>query len=380
MAKKKKKADAPKPGQPRFASLKIVVIGAAKPQRASVGDEGRDRVLRRIAKGPVHARGAGSSYRCDARVTCVGPDPPLAFRVHQDCPRASLVHEAWLASSLANGAQGPLASIQDHEWAVPDSQELACSVETPMSQDEEQRFCVLLMVDRGDSDAVEYRRIVGDACAVEVREACRFPEEHLHITLAEGRCTGREASQIRLRSSVPALSRIQYGPPKPWDRCLALGLDDATPLYDLACDLEMPSTVKLKNSKQYHVSLYRANGRGDDLAQETGKMKAAGREFGGHGSCRARSVVVKVVAAPYESARVVADIPSRQLHCATCASPLLETCPIPYETRSPTPALPLLTRSRKRRSLCAAHLRRTAPWSSSGPRPSGRRPPRDDGC
>ena len=40
-------------------------------------------------------------------------------------------------------------------------------------------------------------------------------------------------------------------------------------------------------------------------------MKAAGREFGGHGSCRARSVVVKVVAAPYESARVVADIPSR---------------------------------------------------------------------
>ena len=41
------------------------------------------------------------------------------------------------------------------------------------------------------------------------------------------------------------------------------------------------------------------------------KMKAAGREFGGHGSCRARSVVVKVVAAPYESARVVADIPSR---------------------------------------------------------------------
>ena len=41
-------------------------------------------------------------------------------------------------------------------------------------------------------------------------------------------------------------------------------------------------------------------------------MKAAGREFGGHGSCRARSVVAKVVAAPYESSRVVADIPSRQ--------------------------------------------------------------------
>ena len=159
------------------------------------------------------------------------------------------MHEAWLASSLANGAQGPLASIQDHEWAVPDSQELACSVETPMSQDEEQRFCVLLMVDRGDSDAVEYRRIVGDACAVEVREACRFPEEHLHITLAEGRCTGREAAQIRLRSSVPALSRIQYGPPKPWDRCLALGLDDATPLYDLACDLEMPSTGKTQEQQ-----------------------------------------------------------------------------------------------------------------------------------
>ena len=136
-----------------------------------------------------------------------------------------------------------------------------------MSQDEEQRFCVLLMVDRGDSDAVEYRRVVGDACAVEVREACRFPEEHLHITLAEGRCTGREAAQIKLRSSVPALSRIQYGPPKPWDRCLALGFgsEEAAPLYDLACDLEMPSTVKLKNSKQYHVSLYRANGRGDDL-------------------------------------------------------------------------------------------------------------------
>ena len=129
--------------------------------------------------------------------------------------RAVSDHTFYTQVHLKSFTRAASGKIDDHVWIVPDSQELACSMETPMSQDEEQRFCVLLMVDRGDSDAIEYRRIVGEACAVEVREQCRFPEEHLHITLAEGRCTGREASQIRLRSSVPTLSRIQYGPPKP---------------------------------------------------------------------------------------------------------------------------------------------------------------------
>ena len=88
-------------------------------------------------------------------ISCVGPDPPPPRSACIKIVRRASARRARPGSGapLANGAQGPLASIQDHEWAVPDSQELACSVETPMSQDEEQRFCVLLMVDRGDSDA-----------------------------------------------------------------------------------------------------------------------------------------------------------------------------------------------------------------------------------
>ena len=120
MAKKKKKnADAPKPGQPRFANLKIVVIGAAKPQRALWETKVGTASFLALQRGQCMQGALEAHTDATHVVTCVGPDPPLAFRVHQDCPRASLVHEAWLASSLANGAQGPLASIQDHEWAVP---------------------------------------------------------------------------------------------------------------------------------------------------------------------------------------------------------------------------------------------------------------------
>ena len=193
------------------------------------------------------------------------------------------------------------------------------------------------MVDRGDSDAVEYRRIVGEACAVEVREQCRFPEEHLHVTLAEGRCTGKEAAQIKLRSAVPACLASSTARRSPGHRCLALGLDEATPLYDLACDLEMPSTVKNSRTASSTTCLYiAANGRGDDLAQETGKMKV-GREFRGHGSVELAVSSSRSSPRP-TSPRASSPTYHHESPCATCASPLLETCPIPYETRSPTPA------------------------------------------
>ena len=308
MAKKKRKSEPPSAGQPRFAGLKVVVIGATKPQRTLWAS--------RIGAGFVPlARGAclqgALEEHGDAThiVSCVGSDRPLAHRAHQDVPRAHLVHEAWISTSLAHGAGGPLASENAHEWTVPDSQELAMP-DTPMSQDDEARFCVLLMVDARDEDAVHYRTVCSEACADVVREACRFPDEHLHVTLAEGRCTGREAGLIRLRSAVPPLRRVAYGPPKPWGRCLALGLEDAQPIHALATDLDLPASLKLKNPGQYHVSLYRSYGRGDELALETGKMKAAGREVG-RGSSRAVKVVVKVVGADYASARTIAEIPRR---------------------------------------------------------------------
>ena len=185
----------------------------------------------------MHARGAEAHTDATHVISCVGPDLLLAFRVHQDCPRAALVHEA---GSVVVDAQGPLASIQDRvPCGLAGARVFGGDADV---QDEEQRFCVLLMVDRGDSDANIGELLRG---LRRVREACRFPEPH--VTLAEG-SGGKGGRADQTTVGGPALSRIQYGPPKPWDRCLALGLDDATPLYDLACDLEMPSTVKLKNS------------------------------------------------------------------------------------------------------------------------------------
>ncbi|KAJ1622499.1 hypothetical protein T492DRAFT_1061988 [Pavlovales sp. CCMP2436] len=182
------------------------------------------------------------------------------------------------------------------------------------------KHALMLMVQNGDAQFTAMAQACDTNCSdADLRTCCKQTPDTLHFTLAEPMLNGQEAANLHLSSSAPELPvHLRLAGLKPWARCLAASVGEATAdavraqygrVQGWPAGLATPAPRK---TDDLHLSMYRGHGRGPALGRLVPGMKkavaalpqpAAGTAR--CGSVQGMRIAIKVMGAGYETARTL---------------------------------------------------------------------------